>query len=51
LAQGFETYIEFGPGKVLAGLAKRISQPLEKNCTVQGMSDSAGLTALEALLK
>jgi [acyl-carrier-protein] S-malonyltransferase len=51
LEQGFELGVEFGPGKVLQGLAKRIAQPLSKTCQVQGMGDLAGLKALETLSK
>jgi [acyl-carrier-protein] S-malonyltransferase len=51
LEHGFELGVEFGPGKVLQGLAKRIAQPLSKTCAVQGMGDLAGLKALETLLK
>jgi [acyl-carrier-protein] S-malonyltransferase len=49
LEQGFGAGIEFGPGKVLAGLAKRIAQPLGKTAAITGMGDLAGLKALEAL--
>jgi len=49
LEQGFELGVEFGPGKVLAGLAKRIAQPLGKTCTVQNVGDLAGVKALEAV--
>jgi [acyl-carrier-protein] S-malonyltransferase len=48
LDQGLEWGVEFGPGKVLQGLAKRISQAAGKPCTLQGMGDVAGLKTLEA---
>lgn len=51
LEQGFELGVEFGPGKVLQGLAKRIAQPLSKTCSVQGLGDLAGLKLLETLSK
>ncbi len=47
---GYTVGIEFGPGKVLAGLAKRIAQGSGATFTVHPMSDSAQLKALGALL-
>lgn len=49
LEQGFTTGVEFGPGKVLQGLAKRISQATSMPCSVHGMGDLAGLKNLETL--
>jgi [acyl-carrier-protein] S-malonyltransferase len=46
LEAGFERAIEFGPGKVLTGLMKRIGQPIGKTCAVLNVSDSAGVKAL-----
>ena len=43
------TAIEFGPGKVLTGLIKRIAQPLGKTCRLQNVPDLAGIKALAAL--
>ncbi|MDR3608248.1 MAG: ACP S-malonyltransferase [Oligoflexia bacterium] len=45
---GYTTGIEFGPGKVLAGLAKRIAQAAGGSLTVQSMGDSTQLKALSA---
>jgi len=43
---GIDTFVEFGPGKVLAGLVRRI----RKDLRVHSVSDAAGLTAtLQAL--
>ena len=38
---GIDTFVEFGPGKVLAGLVRRI----RKDLRVHSVSDVAGLTA------
>jgi len=51
LENGFEVGVEFGPGKVLQGLAKRISQAAGKPCTLHGMGDLAGLKNLETAWK
>lgn len=51
LEQGFDRGVEFGPGKVLAGLAKRIAQPLAKACTIQNVGDLGGLKALEGVFR
>jgi [acyl-carrier-protein] S-malonyltransferase len=69
LETGHSTLIEFGPGKVLCGLAKRIGQSIitgpartaspgpsvttgpSKACTLAGVADSAGLKALETMMK
>ncbi|MEN9722028.1 MAG: hypothetical protein RJB38_14, partial [Pseudomonadota bacterium] len=49
-AQGFSWGVEFGPGKVLQGLNKRISQALHHSCSISGLGDLAGLKALETLI-
>ena len=41
--------VEFGPGKVLAGLVKRISRSADRKFDVVSLGDSAGLKALEAM--
>ncbi len=51
LESGTSTFVEFGPGKVLTGLVKRISQPMGKTVQLHQMSDAAQLKALEPLLK
>ena len=45
--QGFE----FGPGKVLAGLMKRVAQPMGKTCAMTSVGDSAGVIALEKAME
>jgi [acyl-carrier-protein] S-malonyltransferase len=47
IADGATTFIELGPGSVLAGLIKKI----DRSVTVFSVEDEAGLTALEAALK
>jgi len=49
LEAGFELGVEFGPGKVLQGLAKRISNGISRACTIYGFGDSSGLPQLETL--
>jgi [acyl-carrier-protein] S-malonyltransferase len=44
---GFETFVEFGPGKVLAGLVRRI----RKDAVVVSVSDRAGLDAVQKLVE
>jgi [acyl-carrier-protein] S-malonyltransferase len=44
-------YAEFGPGKVLTGLMKRIAQPLAKTPTNFNISDATTLKAFEGALK
>jgi [acyl-carrier-protein] S-malonyltransferase len=54
LSSGAELVLEFGPGKVLQGLGKRIAQASGRSCRLSGfggMGNRAGLEALEALLK
>lgn len=48
---GHSQMIEFGPGKVLSGLNKRIAQQAGKPCTSVQVSDSSTLNALENILK
>ncbi|NDD90752.1 ACP S-malonyltransferase [bacterium] len=51
LEADFSVGVEFGPGKVLQGLAKRISQALSKPCTVHTLGDLGGLTSLQSVWK
>jgi [acyl-carrier-protein] S-malonyltransferase len=51
LETGISNMIEFGPGKVLSGLNKRISQQAGKPCNSYQMSDSGTLKTLETVLK
>ncbi|HCM39337.1 MAG: [acyl-carrier-protein] S-malonyltransferase [Bdellovibrionales bacterium GWB1_52_6] len=44
LEQNYTRFVEFGPGKVLSGLTKRIAQPLGKSCDLLNVSDVASLT-------
>jgi len=46
IERGFERAIEFGPGKVLAGLAKRISSAEGKAFACTGVSDAKTLNEL-----
>lgn len=48
---GHSQMIEFGPGKVLSGLNKRITQQAGKSCISLQVSDSTTLNALENNLK
>jgi [acyl-carrier-protein] S-malonyltransferase len=45
-SEGVRTYVEVGPGSVLTGLVKKI----DRNATVVGVEDEAGLVALETTL-
>jgi [acyl-carrier-protein] S-malonyltransferase len=47
IAEGATTFVEVGPGSVLAGLIKKI----DRSVTVFSVEDEAGLTAMEAVLK
>ena len=47
VAEGATTFVELGPGSVLAGLIKKI----DRSVTVFSVEDEAGLTAMEAVLK
>jgi [acyl-carrier-protein] S-malonyltransferase len=51
LDAGYSSMIEFGPGKVLQGLTKRISQAAGKTCTMAGVSDLDSLKAFETQVK
>jgi [acyl-carrier-protein] S-malonyltransferase len=51
LQSGAKSFIEFGPGRVLAGLLKRIAQPLSIEFRAAGCADAAGVSALSAFLK
>ena len=51
LEADFSAAVEFGPGKVLSGLVKRIAQPLGKTCTLQNIGDGTTLKAFETFLK
>jgi [acyl-carrier-protein] S-malonyltransferase len=43
--------VEFGPGKVLSGLMKRIAAPLDKKCELLNVADGATLLALDKRLQ
>ena len=47
LERGTERVVEFGPGKVLIGLMKRIAQSVDKPYQSLNVSDSSGIHALE----
>ena len=47
LADGIDTFVEFGPGRVLAGLIRRI----RKDAVVMSVSDLAGLDAVLAAVE
>lgn len=51
LQANYTTAIEFGPGRVLSGLIKRISSTLSKNCTLATVSDTNSLKSLGNILK
>jgi [acyl-carrier-protein] S-malonyltransferase len=51
LSSGITQGVEFGPGKVLQGLAKRITSPTGQNLQTAGMSDLEGLRALPSFLR
>ncbi len=51
LAAGYTQAVEFGPGKVLQGLAKRIPSADGKNLAVTTCGDPAALSAVEAEIK
>ena len=46
IADGATTFVELGPGTVLAGLVKKI----DRSVTVVSVEDEAGLTAMAAAL-
>lgn len=51
LSLGFKQGIEFGPGKVLQGLMKRIAGGAGLEFTHHGLADTDGLKALSGILK
>jgi len=51
IAQNWEWACEFGPGKVLQGLSKRIAQARGKNFVATGFSDLASLKLFETWMK
>jgi [acyl-carrier-protein] S-malonyltransferase len=51
LADDYLNFAEFGPGKVLAGLMKRIAQPTGKTPTNFNISDAAQMKTFEGALK
>lgn len=51
LEQGFETYVEFGPGKVLQGLMKRIAGAVAKPYTASGVNDLTSVQTFGTLSK
>jgi [acyl-carrier-protein] S-malonyltransferase len=51
LSLGFKQGVEFGPGKVLQGLMKRIAGGAGLEFTHYGLADTDGLKALEPILK
>jgi [acyl-carrier-protein] S-malonyltransferase len=51
LTSQFTTSVEFGPGKVLAGLTKRIAAHHKMPCALASVGDTASLKNLETLLK
>ncbi len=50
LAADFNAAIEFGPGKVLSGLIKRIASVAERTCALTSVGDSKAVAALEGFL-
>lgn len=51
LQSGATRFVEFGPGKVLAGLMKRISQSSGKTVELFSMADTASLKTLETAVR
>lgn len=51
LENGITQIVEFGPGKVLAGLLKRIAPPSTPSLQIKGVNDLATLKDLEAWIK
>ncbi len=47
----FHAAIEFGPGKVLTGLIKRISNQAGKPCILASVSDTSSIKTIETFLK
>ena len=50
LEQSYSVAVEFGPGKVLSGLIKRIAGSLSKQCVLTSIGDTASMKSLEAVL-
>ena len=50
LQSGMTTSIEFGPGKILSGLIKRISSTLNQSCSLHSVNDASSVKALETLV-
>lgn len=50
LEQDYATYVEFGPGKVLQGLMKRIAAAAQKSYEAFGVNDVASLTAFKGVM-
>ena len=51
MREGFTQAVEFGPGKVLQGLGKRISAQVGQPLNMVGVNDSTTLKSLETFLK
>ncbi len=51
LEQGHAKAIEFGPGRVLQGLMKRIAKAAGQNIETVSIGDPAGIKSLEAFIK
>jgi [acyl-carrier-protein] S-malonyltransferase len=51
LDAGYTHSVEFGPGKVLSGLIKRIAAPSTKKCTQLSVNESSHLKNLDLALK
>jgi [acyl-carrier-protein] S-malonyltransferase len=51
LQSDYAQFAEFGPGKVLTGLMKRIALKVDKKPATANVSDLAGLKAFETFLK
>ncbi len=50
LAADFNAAVEFGPGKVLSGLIKRIASTAERPCAQASLGDSKAIKTLETFL-
>lgn len=49
LAQGFDTFIEIGPGKALSGMVKRTAKQIKKKVTVLQFNSLEGVEAVREL--